>query len=85
VRRRLPPAPPELPARLRSFDPVGWAEPDDPDDGGWSARRRWGAARVEWCLARGADPLAMLRQGINDRRRGDGLPPIDYGGWASGR
>jgi len=79
VRRRLPPAPPELPARLRCFDPAEWdVERDTSADAVQQARDRWNDARMTWAHDHGVSPLDVIRQGINDRRRAAGVPPIDY-------
>ena len=77
--RRLPPAPPELPARLRCFVGTDWSDPDDdPEWADYLARRRHTTAWVDWCRDVGVDPVAVLRQRHNDRRGAAGLEPLDY-------
>ena len=79
MRPRLPPAPPEMPARLRCFAVEDWSDPgDDPALADYWARRRHTAAWLAWCHDHGADPLAMLRRRRNDRRVAEGFAPIDY-------
>ncbi len=80
MRRKLPPAPSEMPARLRVFDPVeyGVGLPGASDAEVQEARRRWLDARTDWGRDNGWTPLDVLRQGLNDRRRAEGLEPIDY-------
>ncbi len=79
MRRKLPPAPLEMPARLRVFDPAEWGtDPGASKVEPGEARGRWLDARTEWGRVNGLTPLDVLRQGLNDRRRAGVLPPIDY-------
>lgn len=80
MRRRAVPVPPEMPARLRAFDPAEWgAERDAPVAELYAARRRYTAAWLDWCHEHDVDWLDVVRQRVNDRRWGVGLPPIRYG------
>lgn len=78
MRRRLPPAPPEMPAILRCFDPAEWADPSDPPGDEREARNRWFDAWLAWCTENEASPLDLLRQQRNDRLRAAGHPPVNY-------
>lgn len=70
-RKRLPPAPPERPAHLRTFDPAAWLRPGEALEqvSEWyDLRQRWIAARVAWGVVHGVDPGEMLRQDRRERR-----------------
>jgi hypothetical protein len=62
--RRLPPevpAKPEMPAKLRRFDPVEWGAPGDASsEEVGAARDRFCEAWVTWCDLHSVSPLAVL-------------------------
>ncbi len=79
MRPKLPPAPKEMPARLRCFSAAAWSCPGDgPAQADYLTRRRYTEAWVSWCRAAGVDPVVVLRQRRNDRRVADGLEPVEY-------
>jgi len=79
VRPKLPPAPPEMPAKLRCFSAAAWSDAgDDPAQADYLARRRFTDAWVGWCRNHSVDPVVVLRRRRNDRRVADGLEPVNY-------
>ena len=70
ARRRLPPPVTEPPGWVRRFEPDGWSDYDG-DDGErvHRARQRWNAARFAWCKANDFDPLNLLREQAEAKRR----------------
>ena len=74
MRRRLPQPPPEMPARLRCFEPAEWADPSDPP--GWAGERaaqdRWHDAVREWGRENNVTPVDIVRQLYHDRRAARG-------------
>jgi hypothetical protein len=61
VRRRLPPPPPEMPARLRCFDPADWGtNPDATVHDLHEARQRHREAWMAWCAEHDMTPLDAL-------------------------
>jgi hypothetical protein len=83
VRRRQPPAPPEMPAPLRSFDPAEWQQVSDGGDER-AARARFDDAVKGWCRENGVSPLEVLQERVRMRRLMagwvDGQPPAAAGG-----
>jgi hypothetical protein len=60
VRPRRPPPPPEMPARLRAFDPTEWGAEGDSDDELREARSRQTTAWLQWCSEYQVSPLEVL-------------------------
>ena len=62
ARRRTPPPVTEPPAWVRCFEPV-----DVSDNNG--SRERWNTSRFAWCEANRVDPLDVLREQAETKRR----------------
>lgn len=70
MRRRRPRVViPEMPAKLRVFDPAEWPGIDSgPFRAEYYAQSRWFDARAAWCEERGVDYVTMLRHQRAQRR-----------------
>jgi hypothetical protein len=55
---------------VRCFQPEAWSDYDG-DDGErvHRARQRWNTARFSWCRSNGVDPLELLREQAEGKRR----------------
>jgi hypothetical protein len=71
ARRRPPPPVTEPPSWVRCFEPDRWSDWTDGADGErvHRARQRWNAARFGWCRTNGVDPLDLLREQAEAKRR----------------
>lgn len=64
-----------MPAWLRAFHPADWGANADADRDSlemYEARRRYNTACGDWCRAHDVDPLAVIRQGRQDRHLAGG-------------